>query len=144
MARPRWHILTTTPLAAVLWRRWGGPAALGAVAGGVLIDVDHLIDYAWTRAKGEKSHYLAPFHGWEVAVALTLFAGRSRAVAGLAAGVWLHLVVDVIGNRPKHPGVYSLLYRARHGFRREATGWTVEKGFHFWSELPWYRWWQAI
>jgi len=144
MARPRWHILATTPLAGVLWRRWGGLAALGAVAGGVLIDVDHLIDYAWTRAKGEKSHYLAPFHGWEVAVALTLFAGRSRAVAGLAAGVWLHLVVDVIGNRPKHPGVYSLVYRTKHGFRREATGWTVEKGFHFWSELPWYRWWQAI
>lgn len=135
-------------MAALSYRRWGAAAAFGAVAGGVFIDADHLADYAWTRWRGEKSHYLAPLHGWEVASALAvaaLMAGRRAPWLGAAAtGVWLHLVQDVVTNRPAHAGVYSLLFRVRHGFRREVTGWTEEGGFHNWSKLAWHQWWQAL
>ena len=29
----------------------------------------------------------------------------------------------MIANRPRHAGVYSLLYRLRHGFDRDRIGW---------------------
>lgn len=173
MARPRFHLLTSVPLAAGLYRRWGMPAAGGVFLGGLLIDADHLADYLWTRVQGEKSHYLAPFHGWELAAALTLLAGIAvqraaraplpdhvvrpagagrvlaqpgvaGALVGIAAGMWLHLGQDLATNRPRHAGVYSLLYRLHHGFRRDITGWHEGTGFHSWTHLPWYRWYRAL
>ncbi|MGI8423687.1 MAG: hypothetical protein ACR2NO_06190 [Chloroflexota bacterium] len=172
MARPRTHVLSALPLAYFVSRRWGVAAAFGAFAGGVLIDGDHLVDYAWTRISRERNHFIAPLHGWELAIGLVVLAlsvrrraegertpdrwlGRTRwgawdkqtvadALSGAAAGMWLHMVLDVIGNRPEHVGVYSLLYRARHRFHRESTGWSEETGFHYWSELPWYQWWKAF
>ncbi|HEU5315942.1 MAG TPA: hypothetical protein VFX49_07505 [Chloroflexota bacterium] len=170
MPRPRYHLLATLPIAAVAARTWGGPAALGALCGGMLIDADHVVDYVWTRARGRKSHYLAPLHAWELLLALGFFARaavrseRRRRVpdhwvgsqaggpvhagaavlAGVAVGMMGHLAVDVAGNRPRHAGVYSLVFRLRHGFTRESTGWTEEGGFHGWSELPWYQWWRAF
>ena len=170
MSRPRYHLLTTLPLAAYAGNRWGAAGALGALCGGILIDGDHLLDYAWTRLRGEKSHYLAPLHGWEVLLGLGLLARAAArraqrrrvpdhwvrretllspdavrgGLVGLSLGMMLHLAVDVAGNRPEHVGVYSLLYRIRHGFRREATGWTEETGFHDWSALPWHQWWRAF
>lgn len=172
MARPRTHVLSSLPLAYLISHRWGWAGALGALAAGVMIDGDHLVDYAWTRISRERNHFLAPLHGWEVALGLTLLASKARrlaerqavpgrwlghtreqagtpqlvaaALTGASLGMWLHLALDVLGNRPKHVGVYSLAYRARHGFRREKTGWSEETGFHYWSELPWYRWWTAF
>ena len=170
MSRPRIHLLTTLPLAVFAGRKWGPAAGAGALAGGLLIDADHLLDYAWTRARNEKSHYLAPLHSWELVLGLgwlgrkavqrarrrrvpDRWVGRERwvdaplvaaALVGGALGMGLHLAVDVVGNRPDHPGVYSLLYRLRHGFRREATGWTEEGGFHDWSGLEWHEWWRAF
>lgn len=172
MARPRFHLLTTIPLAALLYRRRGPFGAAGAVAGGLFIDLDHLVDYAWTKFRGQPTHYLAPLHAWELAAAVAVTAaslargsmrkavpdslvspGASRralrtpvgaALAGLAAGMWVHLVHDVVSNRPRHAGVYSIGYRIKHRFRRESTGWSEETGFHSWSALPWYRWWQAL
>jgi hypothetical protein len=178
MARPRFHLLLTAPLAWRAHHRWGPLAAAGALAAGVLIDADHLVDYALTRLRRERSHYVAPLHGWELAAlvsALAAGAALARMVeatpdpgaprlrfpgveaaghvahrrwrrwlwawaAGLALGWWLHLIQDVVSNRPRHPGVYSLLYRLRGGFRRELTGWGEHTSFHGWSDLPWYRW----
>src|SRR5688572_23487263 len=172
MARPRTHVLTSLPLAYLVSQRWGFLGAAGVMAAGVLIDGDHLADYAWTKVRGEKSHFLAPLHGWELAIALSVAAAKVRGRAereavpgrwlgyrqgemrdwqgaaavltGARVGMWVHLALDVIGNRPKHLGVYSLAYRAGHGFRREGTGWSEETGFHYWSELPWWRWWTAF
>lgn len=165
MARPRYHFLASASLAYALASRWGTPAALAAIAGGVFIDADHLVDFAWTRWRGARSHYLAPLHGWEIAgllTALALFWPRAEPLpdrfeqsplrrapasrlpapilAGIAAGVWLHLVHDLVSNRPRHPGVYSLLYRLKHGFTRESTGWANNPKFHKWSDDAWYRW----
>ena len=170
MSRPRYHLLTSIPLAFIAARKWGPAAGLGAMCGGMLIDGDHLLDYAWTRARDERSHYLAPLHGWEVVLGMGWVArhavdrARRRAVPdhvirrerfldspsgaaalmGVAVGMAVHLVVDLVGNRPHHPWVYSLLYRIRHGFKREATGWSEQTGFHNWSALPWHQWWRAF
>jgi hypothetical protein len=171
VARPRFHLLVTAPVAVAAYRRWGRSGALGAAAGGLFVDFDHLLDYLWVRMSRERSHYFAPLHAWELALAAGAFAwwthgrrnpfehlpdrvsrpkrGVARVLgahwpeelaAGLAAGLFAHLVQDVITNRPGHPGVYALSYRLRHGFRREATGWGEHTRFHHWSKLPWYRW----
>ena len=55
-------------------------------------------------------------------------------------GLALHLVQDVIANRPRHAGVYALLYRLRHGFDRDRIGWEDHQAFHDWSDRPWYTW----
>ena len=172
MSRPRTHLLASLPLAYLVSHRWGWPAAASVMAAGVLIDGDHLVDYAWTKVRRERSHFLAPLHGWELATGLAFVAGKARrraereavpgrwhgrrpegvwgaqrvaaVLTGAALGMWVHLILDVIGNRPEHVGVYSLAYRALHGFRREKTGWSEATGFHYWSELPWYRWWRAF
>ena len=128
------------------------------------------MDYVWTRAHGARTHYLAPLHAWELALGLGCLArgalrrasrrrmpdrwvrherpwetqAAAAALVGLTAGMVVHLAVDVVGNRPKHAGVYSLLYRIRHGFSRESTGWTEKGGFHYWSALPWHQWWRAL
>jgi hypothetical protein len=171
MARPRYHLLATAPLAWALYRRLGMAAAAGAVASGVLIDADHLVDYLWTRWRQQKSHYFAPLHAWELATAALVLAalawqagadGKPRAAAvqgrrrrparylpvrraralltGLAAGWWLHLVQDVLTNRPEHWGTYTLFFRASRGFARHATGWASHRSFHDWSHRPWYEW----
>jgi hypothetical protein len=183
MARPRFHTLATAPLAWALYRRWGLPGALGTIAMGTFVDLDHLVDYAWTRLRGAKSHYFAPLHGWELAIAISVLAllakhaadtppppqdgagragpgrdfrlqtsdfrpgredwrgsGLAGALAGLGAGLWLHLLQDLVTNRPRHAGVYALTYRLRHGFRREITGWDDKTNFHAWSHKPWYLW----
>jgi hypothetical protein len=154
-----------------MYRRFGLPGAAGAIAGGTLVDLDHLVDYTWARLHGARSHYLAPLHGWELAFGagvLAALAARAsaaetalpdrlvrrrrgvaavfeqpwaaRLLAGLSAGLWLHLLQDLVSNRPRHPGVYALTYRLRHGFRREITGWGDHTDFHGWSDQPWYRW----
>jgi hypothetical protein len=124
-----------------------GPlAGAGVLAMGVGIDVDHLVDHAWTAWRGERSHFFAPLHGWELAT-LALAVGiamRRRAagplVVGVAIGWWVHLIQDTVSNRPAHLGAYSLAYRIRHRFGREITGWGDHTNFHGWSGKPWYTW----
>jgi hypothetical protein len=65
---------------------------------------------------------------------------RESVLLGLLAGLVLHLVQDVIANRPRHPGVYAILYRIRHGFDRDRIGWENHLSFHEWSGSPWYTW----
>lgn len=220
MARPRVHLLVSTALAWWTWRRWGPAGALAALVAGVLLDADHLVDYAFTGRGRRRTHYFAPLHGWEYPLTLALIAlkgqasnakgpvsdatsaqtdgeiliptppsgrhrwpaGRRRplgergrhplartrprgqpwlrngtplarrrtrrsvpawpagAAAGLALGWALHLIIDVLSNRPRHPGVYLVLYRLAYAFRREATGWEDNRRFHSWAARPWWTW----
>jgi len=146
MARPRWHLVATLPVAWWGVRRGGVGAALAALCGGVLIDADHLLDYGVTRLTGRRSWFLAPLHGWEWAggLALAVWPRRRRPLgvllAALAVAWALHLVHDLLSNRPAHPGVYALSFRLWHRFRSEATGWSTAGGFHAWTDGPWWRW----
>jgi hypothetical protein len=146
----------------------------GAIAGGLLIDADHLVDYGWTWLTGERRHFFAPLHGWELSLALALgawwaereakkadvlpdcwaprlsFVGErlgadqlrrgAGLLAGLAAGSGVHLLHDLVSNRPAHAGAYSLLFRVWHRFERNAVGWSEHPDFHGWSGKPWYHW----
>jgi hypothetical protein len=67
-------------------------------------------------------------------------AGAAEVVAGLTGGLTLHLVQDVLTNRPRHAGVYALGYRLRHGFDRHRIGWEAHNAFHAWTSKPWYTW----
>jgi hypothetical protein len=173
MARPRFHALATVPFAWGAYRRWGAGAACGLAAASIFVDLDHLADYFWVRWRGQRRHFFAPLHAWELvaavgALALSLrrrrtghslaaalasdpqSAGKIRPAGGTASlegvlngvlvGLVLHLVQDVIANRPRHAGVYAFLYRLRHGFDRDRIGWENHKGFHEWSGKSWYTW----
>lgn len=151
MARPRFHALATAPVAAFTYRRWGLIAAIGVTATGVFVDLDHLADYLWVRLRGRRSHFLAPLHAWELVAVwglLALWLRRRRVdllwaqhlLGGLMGGLVLHLVQDVLTNRPRHAGVYAILYRLRHGFDRDRIGWGRHEAFHAWSGKPWYTW----
>jgi hypothetical protein len=182
MARPRFHALTSLAGAALAYRRWGPGAALGLVAGGLFVDLDHLADYVWVRRRGRRTEFFAPLHSWELVAAGTALAfwlrrrrhaaafaaapkaapgeetlapdaadgeppaerdrpgDGERVLLGLLAGLVLHLVPDVIANRPRHAGVYSVLYRMRHRFDRDGMGWEDHTSFHEWSGKPWYTW----
>src|SRR5436190_15265794 len=91
MARPRFHALITAPLAWKAARDWGPAGVAGVVAGGLFIDADHLVDYAWTRLTGERTHFFAPLHGWEVTLALALaawWADRETTAADVLPDSW--------------------------------------------------------
>jgi hypothetical protein len=170
VARPRWHLTAALPLAWLAARKLGRAAAYGVVGAGVLVDGDHLLDFGWTYATRRRSHFFAPLHAWELVAVLAVVAALRRRrerrrlavpdrliaapgvrlpraetwptglAAGLAAGLLLHLVQDLLTNRPAGPVVYSLTYRVAHGFRRDVTGWSEKTDFHGWSGRPWYTW----
>lgn len=72
MARPLYHVLTTLPIAWWAGLRWGSPAILVALIGGVGIDIDHLVDYALMRRNQQAKYLVVPLHGWEYPVALII------------------------------------------------------------------------
>ena len=45
MAYPHWHALATLPVVALAWPRAGWRGAVAACAGGVLVDLDHVVDW---------------------------------------------------------------------------------------------------
>ena len=88
MARPRYHVLVTLPVAWQVRRHLGAVGALAVAAMGVLIDGDHLADWAWMRATGRRDKFLSPLHAWEMlalagVTAAWLRRGRCRPPAHL-------------------------------------------------------------
>src|SRR5690349_669215 len=101
MALPRVHAAISTAVGLAAWAVTGKPAALpAALAGGFLIDGDHLFDYALRQLTGERERLILPLHGWEWAAVFWLverrlfpFTGGAFTIAYLA-----HLAVDQITN----------------------------------------------
>ena len=60
MARPQWHIASAGPLVTLALCRRGRLAALAAATGAVLIDADHLLDWA---LNGGREDYSQPCSG---------------------------------------------------------------------------------
>ena len=88
---------------------------------GVLIDVDHVLDYYNWYWKRDKRRLYVLFHGWEYsAVALAVVLGFWYHPVLLAAvlGHLGHLVGDQVANRLAHPLAYSIVYRISAGFDR--------------------------
>lgn len=116
------------------------PAALSCLLSGVLLDVDHFVDFFALSGKSftpkafcefcytcAGSRFLLPLHSYELFGLLALWASLSPdpLLTGAVAGMGLHLVMDQYGNLAALPGFrisqgfYFLSWRARAGFRKE-------------------------
>ncbi|RKX31166.1 MAG: hypothetical protein DRP22_04150 [Verrucomicrobia bacterium] len=132
--RARYHAAFSvgSGLAAWMLSRSCG-LTLGIVIGGIVIDLDHLVDYVahygWRldvrrffRASyfGEYKRAFLPLHAWELwlLAACAALILPQEWLTGFTLGWGLHLLLDQVVNCP-HPGAYSLLYRWRCNFRYE-------------------------
>jgi hypothetical protein len=126
------HLATTLPLSGSVYLASGDAAAAAAFAvAGVLIDVDHLVDYwretglngDWPRFFGyfearEPQHSYLPLHAWEWPLILAGIAAVAAApgwVWGWIAGMLAHLILDQRYNR-LHPSAYFFVHRHALGF----------------------------
>lgn len=117
---PHKHAAISAAVGAAGWWATGKPAAgLAALASGVLPDIDHIVDYSYYRWRGDH-RLILPLHAYEFALlglALALLARHK--ILGIAVLSYLvHLLADQSENRTHKLG-YSLLFRARSGFRIE-------------------------
>ena len=126
--------LTTHLVLAVLlagffrWFTGGWTWPVLAFIGGVLIDLDHLIDHF--RYYGMKfdisdffyHRYLASgkcyifFHSWEVIAVLWMFSSTVPLATPLATGMTLHILTDYAFCHNVRFLHFSLLYRWSHRF----------------------------
>lgn len=112
--------------------------AAGAVCffTGLLLDLDHLVDYLLHRPRSNTladlvdvcencrlERVVLPLHSWELlllAVAVMAFCpGQRLLVSGAALGLGTHLLADQFSN-PVTARAYLLIHRWRNRFRRSA------------------------
>ena len=136
--RPLQHLKYSTVAAGVLlFTTKSFKVAISCVAAGVLVDLDHLIEYKnycgddwnWEEFSSgsyfnEKKTVKVVFHSWEAAVmmwsiVLTRDAVRKKSVLyGIAVGYTLHLILDQIGNDLCFMGYFEL-YRWLVGWKQD-------------------------
>jgi hypothetical protein len=119
---PRRHAAISLGVGFLGWWWTKVPAVLPwSLVAGVLVDLDHVVDYGWYTLRGEH-RLILPLHGYEVAFALWWTAKRllgPRAAIPIVASYVLHLLGDERENDTR-PGSYSLIWRSLHGFRLSA------------------------
>ncbi len=135
LPRPRYHALATV---AGVWilssKRPSRRTMLSAIACGLLIDLDHLVDWAWNKRQPESLHSVIPLHGWEWAPLLYLLGPKPAFYAFLG-----HLAIDQLSNNVRNWATYFLTYRT---FRRfDAKYFSREGGRAKWLDEPWHNWW---
>ena len=118
---PIGHAAASLGLGGVAWAATGSPLALPvAVTTGVLVDLDHVIDFFDSKDQGRRSHMFRPFHAWEylllTLVVLLIFSQHPLLLVAFL-GYLSHLLLDQFVNRV-HPLAYFIVFRAAHGFRR--------------------------
>ena len=118
---PKRHALMSLGVGLVGWRYSRSLAALPlSFLVGTLVDLDHIVDYAWYVLRGEH-RLILPLHSYELVPVLWLVVkslqGQRVAVPVVASFV-LHLLSDELENHTK-PGAYSLVWRAIAGFSFE-------------------------
>ena len=149
MARPRVHLAVSLALAAVQYARTGRlRPALAPLLTGFLIDADHLLDH-WLYNRfpeGASDRLVLPLHGWEYLPLLALAEPKllgGATARGLLLGYLAHLLIDQATNNVAGPQTYSIVARARRGFRgplfRESE--SPGEDLHAWRETPaWHLW----
>ena len=137
---PGGHLITTAAACAAVYAGTGSTELVaGLAAGGILIDVDHVIDYvlferqrdlrptAFLRyyLSGRAERVVLMLHSYELLAVLTALAWFTRVdwLWGWVFGMLLHLPLDVIFNGKFASGglvpFYSFIVRARAGFRAD-------------------------
>ncbi len=119
--KPPGHALVSLPIGAVVWAATKSPySMLAAFLTGVMLDLDHLVEYYWWFVRGDNTRVFYFFHSYELVVPAALagyFSGWDPLVVGASAGFLGHLAADQIVN-PMRPLAYFFTYRAIVGFRR--------------------------
>lgn len=135
--RPLRHLAYSTAAASALFATTRSlKAAVGCVAAGVLVDLDHLIEYRnycgddWKWEEFSTGSYFDAkgtvkviFHSWEAAavmwgIVLTQNGIRkNHLLYGITVGYTLHLVLDQIGNHMGKMGYFEV-YRWLVGWQQ--------------------------
>ena len=103
---------------------------------GVLIDIDHILDYLWEFRKPfiikefidlnyqRKTLFLMiVFHSWELLALLSICAflmSWNPWTVGVTIGFAQHIVLDQIFNKPNRLA-YFFLWRLKNGFSRDSV-----------------------
>lgn len=126
--RPLQHLVYSTAAASTLLVTTKCPKiAIGCVLSGVLVDLDHLIEYRnycgsdWNWKEFSTGSYFDTkktihviFHSWEAAAFLWGVVlsrdgiGTGSLLYGVAVGYTLHLILDQIGNNLCCMGYFEL------------------------------------
>jgi hypothetical protein len=117
---PQGHAVISAGIGVVIWaftRSVG--AAVTAVAVGVLMDVDHLLDYYFWLWREQRTRILLVLHGFELAVPMflaTWLSGWNPVLLAASIAHLAHMVTDQFTNHPLGL-MYLLTYRAAKRFR---------------------------
>jgi len=104
-----------------MWAVTKSPYSMvSAVLTGVLIDLDHLIEYYRWFVKEDNSRVYFFLHSYELVVPAFLagyLSGWDPVILGVSSAFLGHLLSDQLAN-PVAPLAYFFTYRAMKGFRR--------------------------
>lgn len=133
--KPSQHIVASAAIATGLqFTLHSWPATLGCFFSGVLIDLDHYLDYCIIHKKfpfkyqdlvefcfdiDVKQHYLF-LHAYELMFILWVliyYLGLGKIWIGIALGLTTHMIFDQFTN-PIKPLFYLITYRAMNGFEK--------------------------
>ena len=132
--KPSEHLVLSGGAGATLWAFTGELWALPVTVGtGVLIDMDHALDFVWNFALERKAVAVLLLHSWEwlaVLMLLGAWLGFSWWLLAVMVGYGLHVATDHAFNGGGR-WLYSLAFRARHGFQRSriSPGWDREHAY---------------
>ena len=118
---PIGHTALSTAICVVVWKTTGVPLAVpAALVTGVMIDGDHVLDWADWIYHGYKQHMIVLFHSWELVAVLlaSLLVWHSPIYVAAALGYVGHVTSDHLLN-PVRPLAYFISYRAYRKFRVE-------------------------
>ena len=129
MPYPTQHLAVTLPLIAAMPPRYRLPVFIG----GVLIDVDHVLDVALHLSGRARNRTFIPFHGLDVLAAVGFVAlwRKSPTLGAVALAMALHHAMDYASERDWVK--VSLLWRAKRCFYAPR----VRRGWEKRSPLTW-------
>ena len=146
---PVGHTVISLGIGAGVWAATKSPLAIPvAFCSGVLIDIDHALDFYNWYFRGDRRYLLVVFHAWEFSllglVALFAFYYHPLLLAAVLGHLG-HIITDQLANS-FHPMAYSIVCRLRHRFDRpQLMGerlYSLSQALHnsipFWGHLePW-------
>ena len=119
--KPPGHAAISIGIGGIVWAVTKSPYSMAAaVATGVAVDLDHLLEYYLWFVKGDNSRVFFLLHSYELLVPCILagvLSGGDPVVIGVSAAFLGHLLTDQIAN-PMHPLAYFLTFRVINGFNR--------------------------
>jgi len=123
------HIVVSFSLGSIyflLTNNWRWSVLI--VVGGILIDVDHLLDYfLYYGTKLNLENFMCGsfcrsgkiylfMHSWELIILLSVGSIWIKLLLPLCIGMGVHLIIDQLGHKRKNPLFYFLIYRICLGF----------------------------